>query len=66
MFDKRDIIGIYNNSIVGATIKCINPMAEDKTKVVEVEIIGKYPNFVRVSDGKTKWCVQWIDVLKLN
>ena len=50
---------------IGDKITVTNP-AEAGKELFEVKIYSKFSDFVMVTNGKYKWCVDWIEVMKAN
>lgn len=66
MIFKKDIPFYRSQFGVGQKIKCTKYGGGDKTEEVTAEIIGIYPNFAEVSDGKMRWCVLWKDLMRMG
>jgi hypothetical protein len=59
----KEIVNCRNNYGVGDKVKCSKFTNGDKFQQVTAKIIAKYPYFALVSDGITRWCVNWVDLV---
>lgn len=66
MIFKKHIPLFRSQFGVGQKIKCSKYVTGDRMEEVNAEIIGIYPNFAEVTDGKTKWCVLWKDLMRMG
>ena len=58
----EEILRYKANMGVGYEIKCEDP----EGNYINVTIVAKYPHFALVKSGNIKWCVNWVDVIRLN
>ena len=66
MIFKKDIPLFRSQFGVGQKIKCSRYLSGDRVEEVTAEIIGIYPHFAEVSDGKMRWCVLWKDLMRMG
>ena len=58
----KDIEKIQDKHFVGEEIQVDKLIGTEKTELVKAKIVGIYPYFALVSDGKYNWSVNWSDI----
>lgn len=38
----------------------------DHSKLVYARVVAKYPNFISVTNGRYRWSVSYVDLIKIN
>lgn len=62
----RKRINIYkDNCHCGDIIIVLNPTESNK-ELIKATVCAKYTDFVMVTNGNYKWCVNWVDVMQNN
>ena len=63
--EVKDIIKDRDRCHCGDTVESDNP-AEPGSEIKEAWIQMKYPKFAVLTNGKYRWCKNWIDLMKHN